>query len=183
MPLQERRHRVFFALWPDLETAEHLHALAGNLVAHASVPGRLSAERNLHMTLAFVGSVDDLMLARLTDLAAGLAVESVLVTLDELGFWPRGGVVYAACRNTGPLHHAFSACALLLDELGVHREHRSPVPHVTLARNVRGVKLPRLGEPISWVANELSLVASELRPSGARYRTLASWPMLSTDDD
>ena len=154
MGVQERRHRVFFALWPDEDTAEHLHALAGNLVAHASVPGRLSAVRNLHMTLAFVGSVDDAMLERVSDAATELAIDSCEVSLDQLGFWPRGGVVYAACRNTGSLHHAFTACAMLLDEIGVHRDHRPPVPHVTLARNVRGIQLPRLGEPISWAASE-----------------------------
>ena len=112
-----------------------------------------------------------------------LAIDSCEVSLDQLGFWPRGGVVYAACRNTGSLHHAFTACAMLLDEIGVHRDHRPPVPHVTLARNVRGIQLPRLGEPISWAASEFALVSSELRPSGARYRTLATWPMLNTEYD
>ena len=70
----------------------------------------------------------------------------------------------------------------LLDRLGLPSERRVPVPHVTLARNVRGIDLPRLGEAVSWQAQEFALVRSELQPSGARYETLASWPMTDAEE-
>lgn len=182
MKREARRYRLFFALWPEADAGEHLYALAGNLTAHALAPGRITPMRNMHMTLAFVGSVDEPMLDRIEAAAARLMLARCNVELDHVGFWPRGGVVYAGCVVSGALKQAFAKCSALLSSLDLPIDGRPPVPHVTLARNVRGIRIPRLGEPIAWTACEFSLVASELHPSGARYSTLASWPMSARDD-
>lgn len=185
------RHRVFFALWPDEETAEHLHALAGNLLGHGgrhrrgSGQGRLVAEHDLHLTLAFVGAVSSSMLVQLQEAAAELQAPEVSIRLDKLGFWPRGGVVYAGCtagdgsRDVVQLMRSMSG---VLDDLHWSHDHRSLAPHVTLARQVRGIELPRLGTPFYWRASTFSLVRSALHPSGARYETLAEWPLRDADE-
>lgn len=49
------KHRVFFALLPDDEIASHLLALGRHVVARGG--GRLTPLPNLHLTLAFIGSV------------------------------------------------------------------------------------------------------------------------------
>ncbi len=199
------RQRVFFALWPDEETAEHLHALAGNLVEHGRGGshrgnhsanhlgtrsrghhgGRVVAEHDLHLTLAFVGSVDSSTLDQLCVAASELALPAVSVRLDKLGFWPRGGVVYAGCHDgdaSRDLLRLMRSVIGLLDTLHLPHDHRSLSPHVSLARNVRGIDLPRLGTPFHWQARTFALVRSVLQPSGARYETLAEWPLLEAGE-
>jgi 2'-5' RNA ligase len=179
--LESRRHRLFFALWPDAETASHLHALATDLVQHSRGRGRVMRADTLHMTLAFVGNVTTPQLDTLVDAASEVVADGFEVSLDRLGFWPRGGVVYAGCsRAPSRQRLLFEQVARILDTTGFAPPGRGlgkPEPHVTLARAVRGADLPRLGAALRWRAQEFALVESHLHPSGARYQTLASWPL------
>jgi 2'-5' RNA ligase len=51
------------------------------------------------------------------------------------------------------------------------------VPHITLARRVRCATLPRLATPLGWHVDEFALVESHLHQAGARYQTLATFPL------
>ncbi len=170
-----RRHRVFFALWPDGEAAGHLEALGHALAPKGAkvVPGE-----KLHMTLAFIGSVDDEGVERLMDAADRVRAEPFEVRLDRLGFWPQGGVFHAGNRETpSRQRRLLQALNAELLAAGFAPDKRPYVPHVTLARRVRGLSLPRLETPVSWQAEEFSLVKSHLHPSVASYETLASWSL------
>lgn len=105
------KHRVFFALLPDDEIASHLLALGHHVAARGG--GRLTPVHNLHLTLAFLGSVTSAELDTLVVCAqsvsdsfiAALAAEDesagepdLRVRLNRLGFWPQGGVLWAGCR-------------------------------------------------------------------------------------
>lgn len=105
------KHRVFFALLPDDEIASHLLALGHHVAARGG--GRLTPVHNLHLTLAFLGSVTSAQLDTLVACAqsvsdsfiAALAAEDesvgepdLRVRLNRLGFWPQGGVLWAGCR-------------------------------------------------------------------------------------
>ena len=111
MSAEISKHRVFFALMPDDEIASHLLALGHHVAARGG--GRLMPVQNLHLTLAFIGSVtatqmDTLIAcahtvsdAFITSLAAADQSEGELdlrVCLNRLGFWPQGGVLWAGCR-------------------------------------------------------------------------------------
>jgi 2'-5' RNA ligase len=116
MKAERDKHRVFFALVPDEETASHLMALGHHLIAKNA--GRLIPSHNLHMTLVFMGQVNSAQMDTL--IACGqvvsdfwrqrFAVDSVpeanptrCVRLDRLGFWPQGGILWAGCRRS-PSH-------------------------------------------------------------------------------
>ena len=105
------KHRVFFALLPDDEIASHLLALGHHVAARGG--GRLTPVQNLHLTLAFIGSVTSTQMdtlvtcaqsvsdAFIASLATGNENEEELdlrVRLNRLGFWPQGGVLWAGCR-------------------------------------------------------------------------------------
>ncbi|MDO9449002.1 MAG: 2'-5' RNA ligase family protein, partial [Rugosibacter sp.] len=111
MSAEISKHRVFFALMPDDEIASHLLALGHHVAARGG--GRLMPVQNLHLTLAFIGSVtatqmDTLIAcahtvsdAFIASLAAADQSEGELdvrVCLNRLGFWPQGGVLWAGCR-------------------------------------------------------------------------------------
>jgi 2'-5' RNA ligase len=177
-----RTRRVFFALWPDGEATGHLSALAHSFAAGG---GRTIHPVSLHLTLAFVGSVTPVQVEELERIASGVRATAFDLSLDRLGFWPRGGTLWAGCRQSpAPLRSLAETLVTDLRAAGFAIDVRSGsslVPHVTLARRVRCASLPRLGTPIGWRAREFSLVESHLLPSAASYRTLASFPLEEAD--
>lgn len=178
-----RARRVFFALWPDDEAASHLEALGEELAARGR--GRVIRRASLHLTLAFVGAVPPDQICRLEQVAAGLRADAFDLSLDRLGFWPQGGILWAGCRRApAPLRRLAAVLVADLGGAGFDIDGRSGaarMPHVTLARRVRCASLPRLGTPIAWRASEFALVESELQPAAARYRRLASFPLGEAD--
>ena len=175
--------RVFFALWPDDEATAHLSALANDLTARGG--GRVLGPGLLHLTLAFVGSVIPDRIPRLEKIAGAIHVEPFELSLDRLGFWPQGGILWAGCRQTpAPLRALGGALVADLRAAGFAIDARSGTnmaPHVTLARRARCASLPRLGTPISWRVGEFALVESHLQPSAASYRTMAHFPLVEPD--
>jgi 2'-5' RNA ligase len=54
-------------------------------------------------------------------------------------------------------------------------ERRPFKVHVTLARKCRRPPPVEAIAPLAWRVDRLALIASELRPEGARYREIAGW--------
>jgi RNA 2',3'-cyclic 3'-phosphodiesterase len=176
-PPAEPPLRLFFALWPPVAVAGELHRVAESIRAKAG--GRAMARETLHQTLAFLGEVPAHRVAALRDLAAGLTdCPASTLTLDRLGYWRHNHIVWAA-PSTPAVELALLAERLGrgLERAGFPVEKRPFQPHLTLLRNVRNPPvLPPLA-PMAWPVADFVLVASELGPQGARYRTVAKWPL------
>ena len=214
---------MFFALWPDMETVEHLSALARHMVTGSpDTAMRIVPAQNLHMTLAFIGAVDAAQLATLETIAGEVSAEflafatttgdtdplaherALRVRLDRLGFWAQGGILWAGSRPERAIGMASAALSpsrqrrlfdaqpaghgslpkrlatLLTQRLrvaGFRLDTRPFVPHVTLARGVRGIAVPHLETPLSWTARTFALVESIPRARHPRYATLAAFPL------
>lgn len=180
---EARSRRVFFALWPDDEASAHLSALAQDLTSRGG--GRVMRPASLHLTLAFVGSVTPAQIPRLEEIAGAVRAEAFELSLDRLGFWPRGGILWAGCRQPpSSLRRLVGTLAADLRSAGFAIDRRAGAdlaPHVTLARRARCASLPRLGTPIGWQVGEFALVESHLHPSAASYRTLSRFPLAEAD--
>jgi RNA 2',3'-cyclic 3'-phosphodiesterase len=169
--------RLFFGLWLPQTCASYLHTVAGGIVGRSS-GGRLMREDTLHLTLAFLGDVPERRLPALLELAAGLSLPRVPVSLDRLGFWAHNHILYAGSSAPAPALTALadSLQATLL-EAGFLSETRAFVPHVTLLRKVMHPgKLPVLPEQ-RWEAAEFSLARSWRSDRGAAYETVDRWPL------
>jgi RNA 2',3'-cyclic 3'-phosphodiesterase len=176
---EQPSRRVFFALWPDDEAMSHLSALAQDLTVRGG--GRVMRPESLHLTLAFVGAVAADRVPLLEEIAGAVRAQCFELSLDRLGFWPQGGILWAGCRQPpAPLRRLAGELATNLRAAGFAIDARSGtdlVPHVTLARRARCASLPRLGTPITWQAGEFALVESQLHPSAASYKTLARFSL------
>ena len=136
---------------------------------------------NLHLTLAFIGTVTPAQLESLLSLANDLQAEPFDLTLGQLGWWQRNGIVWAGSRVVPPRQRR------LLDEMtraliagGFAVDARPYFPHITLLRNGRCEGLPELEKPISWRVDDITLVESPLQAAGSNYKVLARWPLLET---
>jgi RNA 2',3'-cyclic 3'-phosphodiesterase len=150
---------------------------------------------SLHLTLAFLGELDDERLAAAHEATQAAASQGApfALTLDQLGTFgpshaPRviwagvGGEVAALRRVQTTLAHE-------LDARGFPpQEHPDYAPHLTLARVRDRLPAPelvalqqrvgtRLAHTATWTVTRLDVMRSELVRPAARYTTLASYPL------
>jgi 2'-5' RNA ligase len=165
--------RLFFALWPDEAVRAQLAGWARAL--HVICGGRATRAENLHLTLAFLGSVDEARVAEVERAAGEVAPRSGLLVLDTPGFWKRNRIAWAGASAVPT--EIESLVRDLREALGRSRIGFDPkgfVSHVTLLRNACEPRaMPEL-EPIRWRSDGFVLAKSATAPSG-RYEILNSW--------
>lgn len=167
---------MFFALWPDSDTALALHRLAES--AKDRFGGRAMRRDTLHLTLAFIGNVARERIAELIAAGDRVSVEPFTLAIDTLGEWQRKKIVWAGPSIGAP------ELILLADSLqheivaaGFALEARTFLPHVTLVRNAGcATQRTALAAAITWSNSGFVLVESQLLASGASYEVLARWP-------
>lgn len=169
------RLRLFFALWPDAELRRRLWELAQQA---AGRHGRAVAADNLHLTLAFLGSLDTDHLDAVRDAAAAVDPRLLSITFDRLEHWQRPRLVcLVPSRPPAVLSELVTALAAALRSRELPTDDRPFTPHVTLARRVRAPDaLPPFQAPIRWTATGFQLVASRTEETGPVYSVIGTWP-------
>ena len=174
--------RLFFGLELPGELRMRIAALAAGIDR-----ARWVAPENLHITLRFVGEVEEPAMEDLAGEAASIRFEPFPVTLSGAGHFERRGRVSAVWLGLEPS----PALAALRDRVeaaavraGQPPEGRKFRPHVTVARLNQG----RPGEVRDWLAaNTLfravpftvasfALFSSTLGRSGPNYRVECLFP-------
>jgi RNA 2',3'-cyclic 3'-phosphodiesterase len=147
---------------------------------------------NLHVTLKFLGSTDAAKLEQIESVLRGIrSAEPVALKFRGLGFFPnekRARVFWAGMESSANLRPLAGDIDRAVHELGFPLEDRPFTPHLTLARfDPRGLP-PNLGAAVkqcparhfgSLKAREFHLIESKLKPTGAEYTTLQSFPFVA----
>lgn len=177
-----RKLRLFFALWP---TDRHREALAESAAsAVGQVAGRAVPPGNLHVTLAFLGSVPAQTFAQLVGVGGQGAWPAVRLDFTRIEYWARPKVLVAMPAEVPAAGQAIVERLWQgVAPLGFKRELRPWRPHLTLVRGVRQPPPENLElAPVQPVADELAwrlaLVDSAAHPEGPRYKSLADWPLI-----
>ena len=172
------------------EIRQRLAAAIDGLRAHATDVAWV-AESNLHITLKFLGQVDEPRVAALADaLRRALGdLPAFDVGVRGLGAFPsptRPRVLWAGLEDAaGALTKVARRVDACCGDLGFPRESREFAAHVTLGRvrEPRG-RQPALAGVLARGADfgrlrvqRVSLMRSELSPRGARYSELAAAPL------
>jgi RNA 2',3'-cyclic 3'-phosphodiesterase len=146
----------------------------------------------MHLTLKFIGhAIADGDVAGLDAARAALAAvrssEAVEIRYRGVGFFPdarRPRVVWCGVAASANLSRIAADIERALEPLGIPREERAFVPHLTLAR----LKSPEGVAALARAATEFGerdfggaretqfhLFESKLRPGGAEYRKIESF--------
>lgn len=165
--------RIFFALWPDAATVHALSTWAKH--AHATCGGRIMRPDTLHLTLAFLGTVNAETTHRLIEETRRQTIAPGAFSIHRYGVFARQHLIWA-----GPAH-ADDALTALYDDLWLRlsaRDFQPPPhpfrPHVTLLRHVTDATPPTVTpKPLHWSYDRYVLVASEPQDGMAQYRILA----------
>lgn len=148
------------------------------------------AEENLHLTLRFIGEIDEGTAADIDDELAGLeapAVEVVVAGMGQFGEGERARLLFAAVARTPELVHLQERVEAAVVRGGGSAEKRKFAPHVTLAR-LKGAAMPRVQGFIAahalfrappFTADRIVLYSSHLARDGAIYRAEADYPLRS----
>jgi 2'-5' RNA ligase len=186
--------RLFVALETPSDVRDNLSAFLSEMRALTEKLGekrvRWVRPENLHVTLKFIGEVADANLADIrTALSAVPSVAPINVRFRELGFFPnenRPTVLWAGLDASPHLSSFAGDIDGALTAMGIAKEKRAFVPHLTLARFAAPLLHEKLRVAIqknrdrafgSFQASEFQLIESKLKPSGAEYTSLASFPL------
>jgi 2'-5' RNA ligase len=161
--------RLFVAVWPPATVAARLAELP-----RPSRPGlRWTVAAQWHVTLRFLGSVTDVDEAAQALAGADLPGPLAAVTGPLVSLLGRG-VLCLPVSGLDRLAAAVSTATRGIGEAVTDRPFRG---HLTLARAKPGIDLrPLAGNSLvaTWPVRQVTLVASETRPDGARYQVVAS---------
>lgn len=173
----ESAARVFFALLPPPAAQRELDELARETARRAH--GRPVPGENAHITLAFIGAWPVARLPVLLDAASGVRGAASTLALDTLGAFRRAGIAWIGSSSPpATLLQLQSSLAAGLTSAGVAFDQvQAFKPHITLARRCRGPYPRGAIEPIAFDVDRFSLMQSDTRAEGARYRTVAEWPL------
>jgi RNA 2',3'-cyclic 3'-phosphodiesterase len=185
---QDRSVRAFVALTlPDTVLAELAEAVAP--LRAAAHPGlRWTPAAQWHVTLAFLGEIDETVLPSLTERLARAARRHPPTAL-ALGSGGRFGdrVLWIRVAGGGDaLRRLAGSVGAAARRSGIAVEDRPYRPHVTLARARRGTDLRPAVEALRgfegspWTADAVALVRSRLGagPGGsAAHEIVGTWPL------
>jgi 2'-5' RNA ligase len=163
---------LFVAVWPSEEVLDAIAALP-----RPDVPTlRWTTRDQWHVTLRFLGSVDDVDAAR-------AAVRSIVAAACDVAVGPTLGRFGRRILHvpTHGLDAVAAAAVAATAHVGEPPEDRAFKGHLTLARSRRGdIDLRGFaGTPMTgrWRAEEVTLVQSHLGGGGARYEVIERVPL------
>jgi len=163
--------RLFFALWPPQALQHELFQLAGRVLGAAD--GRRIVMENIHLTLAFLGAVEEDRRACCERAAAAVRGVPFSLRLERVGCFRRTGVLWAGPAQTPPpLIALVDALGAALAACGYVPEQRVFRPHLTLVRKVRCPPHESACPALDWAVKEFVLVESRPAPDGAYYQVL-----------
>ena len=167
--------RIFFALWPDKETRSSLSTITQ---LFKDEKFRLVKKSNLHITLEFLGEVSESNQQQLIDQANLIKAEPFEIELTRIGWWRKPGVLWIGTHHSPKqLIHLVESIKQMVEQQGLETEKRSYEPHVTIARKVKQLQLPKQSFDICWQVNSFALLVSESTNSGVEYHVVHEWPL------
>lgn len=175
---------------PRLFTAVEIPPMVGEALAmlRGGLPGaRWIDPENYHLTLRFIGDIDDALARDVAQVLGGVARASFELRLDGLdafgGRKPRA--VFAAASANPALAELQAEHERLLRRIGLAAEGRKFSPHVTLAR-LRGTSARQVADYLaaragfrsaSFRIERFVLFSSRASVGGGPYVVEAAYPL------
>ena len=179
--------RLFAALAIPTEVREKIAVLIRELRVVDANPKWINPD-NLHVTLKFIGEVAPEKAAEIGDaLFIVQTQQQAVVEFGDVGFFPdarRPSVVWVGIQPPQFLSSLAAEVNHVLAALGIPREEKPFVPHLTIARFKETRLSPALRTDIekrksrkfgTLTTGEFHLIESKGKSTGAEYTTLRSF--------
>lgn len=162
--------RLFFAFWPSAPVRQGIFNVSQCLPARY---GRTVAAENLHLTLLFLGQVEQQRLDNLLDAAECIKPVAMTLQFDKLCWWRTSRVIALLADSVpAPVLKLHAALGEIAVANGLTVDDRPYRPHITLMRKVAvPPQLPAI-TALKWPLREYCLVRSERKPAGPGYEVI-----------
>lgn len=179
MESRPSKARLFVALDLPEDARDELVRWRARALDHPDL--RLVGPEALHVTLVFLGHLDEELIPRIAELIEPPQAEApVLTALGVKPVPPRGPRLFALdlADEDGRAAAIQAAVSGALEREGLYEPEKRPFwPHVTLARVRKGARVRKLDVPDPpsepWRGAAVTLYRSRLSRQGARYEPVA----------
>ena len=162
---------LFFALWPDPRQRDRLRDFI--MPVAKLVEGRIVERHDWHVTLVYIGDVDERYIPEIQEGAAAIQFEPFRLRLDKLEFWPRPKIAALVPPRVPPeldnLVEDLKGVVFAAGNEPVDRVYR---PHITVVRNARPFETQRLSQASVTEWTSFELMESVPERGGRSYRPL-----------
>jgi len=176
-----KKRRLFFALWPDKRIRKEISTLNRELPPPER-GGRLMRDPNLHLTLHYIGPVDEGEMACIGLAARKVKGRSFKMVFDRLGYFKRPRVLWLGCEEIPEGYTELMAqLSERIEPCGFKMEVEGNRPHVTLRRKVLKPREYADIKTIVWAVDQFVLVESVPIRGGVSYQVVETYPLNSVD--
>lgn len=169
--------RLFFALWPDDDTRKQLQAVMQSIPPNI---GRAVPLENLHITLAFLGQVNEEITKGLEAAANRIRTQKFELKLDTIGCWRKSGILWLA---PAVIPEKLGLLVSRVNEVsaasGIILDGRPFKPHIALARKAKALIQQGQNPCVSWQIRDFALVESITHHTGAQYKVRRNYSLLN----
>ncbi|HOB37355.1 MAG: RNA 2',3'-cyclic phosphodiesterase [Clostridiales bacterium] len=129
--------RLFIAINFNEEVKAQINQIIDRVKSN-SVQGRFVSEENIHLTLEFLGEVQEHRIGLIREIMDGLEFEPFTLGLTKIGCFrrPEGKIYWLGVEDCHTLYEIQKALRQSLIEKGFKLENREYRPHITLGRKV-----------------------------------------------
>jgi len=172
--------RVFFGLELDAATALQVAAWRDRQLPCAGKP---VPPGNFHITLAFIGALNDAAIERLCgsvdDWMAHTPVSGTTLRLDCTGYWHKPGIYWLGAESCpGQLSALARKLKSLAGAVGAKHDRNPFQPHITLYRRCHEAPLaPTQSPSIVLSYQHFALFESRQGKGGVSYHVLQDWEL------
>lgn len=185
--------RVFIGIKFDTSTIEKIIQRLKPF-KKLSTPIRWVKPENIHLTLKFIGEVDEKKRSQIEEALNAIEIQADSVEISISGFGKFGrkedlNIFWAGIKNNPELTELYKKIEHSLEKINIDRETRSFKPHLTLGRNRKRFNFksffPLIEKyadlPIvTYTAKRFQLFQSVLSPQGPAYTILKEINFVST---
>jgi RNA 2',3'-cyclic 3'-phosphodiesterase len=184
------QHRIFIAInLPDSVKKN----LSAQQLKWAELPCRWTRKENLHITLAFLGYLNDEELVELCKITREIASrhDPVMIKLNKIIYAPKNQpprMIWVEGEENQELEKLQKDLANSLP-VEKEKENKQYVPHITLGKIkqmefkiIEPEERPQIDESISlsFEASSIEIMESELKRGGPEYELVESFPLSSS---
>ncbi|MCK4354905.1 RNA 2',3'-cyclic phosphodiesterase [Candidatus Parcubacteria bacterium] len=181
------KHRIFIAVNLPEDVRQAL--LDEQKEIPRDLPVKLAKQDNLHITLCFLGYIEEEQISRICEIVKDIAEKHIAfsVNLDKISYGPPDIMPPRMIWALGALNKELSEINKELErELLGKKNVRDFVPHITLGRikewqwrRIEPEERPAIEKDISleFEVKTIDIMESRLKRSGAEYTILQSFPL------
>ena len=168
---------MFFALLPDPIVRARIFNVISTCLGKE---GQQTDIENLHLTLAFLGNVENHHITRLYEIAERTCSVRIDLNLDRV--IRKSNMIWLTTDQPPvELVSMVSALKLNLQANSFRTDPHRFIAHITLARKVKSSARCFEICPINWPVRSISLMESKNDVKGPRYLELRSWLLANID--